>query len=453
MHSSYDALTISSILSQFSVYLLSNYNWVSFNRRNFIRASSVLAALSLAELEALAAAKQIAAADDDVAADNEGYWQNVRQLFPLKKDFIYLNNATMGPSPYPVIDAVHKGMVENDVHANYSGSDKTCARLADFVGANADEIALTHNVTEGINITCWGLPLKRNDEVIMTTHEHVGNAFPWLNRMKHHGISIKVFTPASTADETLRCIKALITKKTRVIAVPHIPCTQGQILPVKEICALAKEHGIFSAIDGAHGPGMLMLDLHDMGCDTYASCCHKWMLGPKGTGFLYVRKSMQEYLQAYFVGGESGGDVEWDVLVNPPQMGSLSLSAHRYYGGTQSLGLYKGVSAAIDFMQTIGMKNINKRIKFLGKYTQDSLLALGSKIEMLTPVEDQSRCAVIGFRIKGLAYDDFYKTCLDNDIRIRRVPENGLNSLRISTHVYNNTSEIDKLIGLVKKAI
>ncbi|MBS1774324.1 MAG: aminotransferase class V-fold PLP-dependent enzyme [Bacteroidetes bacterium] len=423
---------------------------MQFNRRNFIRSASMLAALSLKEMEAMAAAQQINSNGNSIDENDETYWHNVRQMFPLTKDWAYLNNGTMGPSPYPVIEAVKNGMMEGDLHGNYGGWEATAAKLAKFVGANDNEIALTHNVTDGINIACWGVPLKRGDEVILTTHEHVGNAFPWLNRRKLDGIVIKTYTPAATADETLHRIKKLINHKTRVIATPHIPCTQGQIIPVKEICAMARERGIYSIIDGAHGPGMLMLDLHDIGCDTYASCCHKWMLGPKGTGFLYVRKDFQDTLQTYFVGGGSD-NAKWNMAMNPPKMGGYNDSAHRYYGGTQSLGLYKGVDAAIDFIETIGLQNIHNRIKSLGKYTQDRMLELGDKVELITPTEERSRCAVNGFRVKGVDFNKFFAMCVEQKVRIRSVAENGLNSSRVSTHIYNNKAEIDKLIEVIKK--
>ena len=254
-----------------------------------MRSTSLLAACSLSEFDVMAAALQAKTNGNTVGEDDEAYWSNVRQLFPLTRERIYLNNGTLGPSPYPVIEAVRQGMMKSDEYGDYGGYEDCINSIAAFTGSDKNEIALTHNVTEGINIACWGVPLKRRDEVIITDQEHVGNALPWLNRQKLHGIVLKTFTPAPTAAETLERIAALITKKTRVIAVPHIPCTQGQILPVKEICTLAREKGIYSCIDGAHGPGMLPLNLHDMGCDTYASCGHKWMLGPKGTGFLYVR--------------------------------------------------------------------------------------------------------------------------------------------------------------------
>lgn len=425
---------------------------MNFNRRNFIRSASALAAFTISEMQALAAKGEIVHGGKAIADNDEVYWNNVRQLFPLNKDWTYLNNGTFGPSPFPVIDAVHKSMMDQDNNGNYGGYETTPGKLAKFVGANEDEIALTRNVTEGINIACWGVPLKRGDEVILTTHEHVGNAMPWMTRAKAEGIVVKKYTPASTADETLNRIASLIGPKTRAIVTPHIPCTQGQILPIKKICKLAKDKGLFALIDGAHGAGMMPLDLHDMGCDTYASCCHKWMLGPKGTGFLYVRKDFQDILKPHY-GGAGTDNGKYDLMTEPVTIGDYAQSAHRYYGGTQANALYAGVNAAIDFIETIGQVNIYNRIKYLGKYTQDRLLEFGDNIELLTPTEAKSRCAVNGFKIKGVDYQKFYALASEHKIRIRAVPENGLDCLRVSTHIYNNTAEVDMLMALIKKSI
>ncbi|MDZ4667135.1 MAG: aminotransferase class V-fold PLP-dependent enzyme [bacterium] len=427
---------------------------MSANRRRFIKqgTAGLLGSFAIPSFLEELRAEPMPNNKGEISVTDENYWQLLRQQFPLQKDWAYLNNGTMGPSPYPVIEAVRKGMMDGDVYGNYGGWEATQGKIGKFVGADENEIALTHNVTDGINIVCWGLPLKRGDEVIMTTHEHVGNAFPWLNRQIVHGIVVKVFTPAPTAAETLDRIKAITTKKTRAIAVPHIPCTQGQILPVKEICDWAKEKGIFSFIDGAHGPGQLLLNLHQMGCDAYASCCHKWMLGPKGTGFLYVRKDFQSTLQTYFVGGGSD-NAKWNMATVPISTGTYADNAHRYYGGTQALGLYKGVDAAIDFIDSIGIQNIHNRIAYLGKYAQDQIIALGPKIEMLTPTEERSRCAVNGFRIKGFDFAKFYAKCAEAKVRIRMVQENSLNSVRVSTHIYNNTAEVDRFVEIVKKEL
>ena len=422
-------------------------------RRNFIKKGSaaLVGTMAFPSFMEEIHANPLPANTGSISPTDETYWKMVRQQFPLSKDWAYLNNGTLGPSPYPVIEAVRKGMMDGDQFGHYGGWEDTSARLAKFVGADENEIALTHNVTDGINIACWGLPLKKGDEVIMTTHEHVGNAFPWLNRQMLHGIVIKVFTPASTAAETLERVKALYIKKTKAIAVPHIPCTQGQVLPAKEICTWAKEKNLFAFIDGAHGPGMLELNLHDMGCDAYASCSHKWMLGPKGTGFLYVRKDFQNTLQTYFVGGGSD-NAKWNMASTPIETGAYADTAHRYFGGTQSTGLYKGVVASIDFLENIGMQNIYQRIMHLSTYSQEQLLSFGDKVELITPTETISRGGVNGFRIRGVDFNKFFGKCMENKVRIRSVQENGLNSLRMSTHIYNSTEDIDRLMELIKKA-
>lgn len=421
------------------------------NRRQFIKLStSALGAIVVPPFPEVIISDQVKTNGKNIPSDDEVYWKLVRNQFPLAKDKIYLNNGTMGPSPYPVIEAVKNTMMDVDVNGNYGGWAQAAVRLEKFLKVNEGEIALTHNVTDGINIVAQGLPLKKGDEIILTTHEHVGNAFPWLNRARQDGLVIRTFTPAFTADETLKRVEALINKKTRVIAVPHIPCTTGQILPAKEITALGKSKGLFVFLDGAHGPGMIDLNLKDIDPDFYTSCTHKWMLGPKGTGFLYVKKEMLDTLKVCFTGGEADNG-KWNMMTDPPVMGDYSPTAHRFYYGTQSSALYAGVVAAIEFVESIGIQNIHQRITSLAGYFQQEVMQLGDKIEMLTPTEQKSRGAVIAFKFKNIAYDKFYNIAAENKIRIRMVPENGINCVRVSSHIYNNRDELNKLLELVKK--
>lgn len=418
------------------------------NRRNFLQLASgalLAGALPISNIFAASLTRLREPRDD------EAYWSMVRKQFPLNKDLAYLNNGTMGPSPYYVIDEVQKSMMETDSEGTYSGWEDISGSLARFLKTEEAEIALTRNVTEGINIVAQGLPLAKGDEVIMTTHEHAGNAIPWINIQKQKGIRIRTFSPAPTADETLERIASLINKRTRAIAVPHIPCTQGQILPVKRISALGKEKGIFVFIDGAHGAGSMPLDLHDMGCDAYASCCHKWMLGPKGTGFVYIRKDRLEQVKPVFVGAGSD-DAGWNMATEPIRTGSYATTAHRFYGGTYNTGLFKGVGASIEFLEAIGMERIRQRITTLGAYTQQRLLELDDRVEMLTPTEAISRGAIIGFRLKNKDGMQFFSDAMKERVRIRYVPENSLNCLRVSTHIYNTHEEVDRLVELVKKA-
>lgn len=423
---------------------------MSLNRRSFIRtfAGGALGGALLYGFPEHARAKYIISNDETVPPDDEHFWTVVREQFPLKREPIFLNNGTMGPSPYVVIDAVKSEMEDVERNARYGGWDTVRPKVAKFINAHDDEISLTHNVTEGIDVVACGLPLKRGDEVILTNHEHAGNAVPWLARARRDGIVVKVLSLGSTAAETLNRLNALITQRTRVIAVPHITCTIGQVLPAKEISKLGHDKGLWVFFDGAHTLGMMPLDVKAIDCDFFATCGHKWMMGPKGTGFLYVRKEMQEVLEPYWAGALS--DAGWDL-----QKGTLDYrkDAHKYDFGTQNAALYVGLGAAIDFLYHIGMENISSRNRALAMHLRNGLKELGDKVEILTPEEEGGFGAVVGFRLKTVPYDKLQQYLIDkHKIITRMVPEDGINCNRISTHIYNNHDEVNKVVEAIKSA-
>lgn len=381
--------------------------------------------------------------------EGEHFWKFVRDQFPLKKSRVYFNNGTMGPSPYPVIEMIKKSLIEANTEGEYAVHEVTREKLAEFLNVKTSEISLTHNTTEGLNIIALGLPLKKGDEVIMTSHEHVGNAAPWLNVAKLKGVVIKTFVPAATAKENIDRVHALINAKTKAIAIPHITCTTGVVMPVKEIAALGKSKKLFVCIDGAHGPGSTVIDMKELNCDFYASCGHKWLMGPLGTGFLYVKEDMMDTLQPYNIGAYSIDSYE--LSEQKQMLGKFSPTAHRYDFGTQSPYLYQGLAAAANFVSLIGAKRVADRSNALAQNLQEQLLSLDQKIEMLTPTEAQSRGTMIGFRLKGMDIDQFEKKVTENFFRIRIVRESNLNSARLSTHIYNSFDEINEFIDFVKK--
>jgi len=421
------------------------------SRRKFIRevAGGAVGAWMLTGVPETSRARYVISNDQTVQAEDEQFWKVVRDQFPLTHDRVYFNNGTMGPSPYVVREAVKSAIDNIDTSGEYGGWEVARPKLAKFVNVDESEISLTHNVTEGINIVAWGLPLKRGDEVIMTTHEHAGNALPWLNRAKLDGIVIKTLRPAQTASENLNRISDLITHNTKAIAIPHITCTIGQVFPVKEIARLGHDKGLWVFFDGAHGPGMTMLDLKDIGCDFYATCCHKWMCGPKGTGFLYVRKEMLDVCQAKWIGGYS--DTGWDLTTESPEFKGYVPTAHRFDFATQNAAIYIGLAAAVDFLYHIGTENVVHRGNALAGHLQRELLKLGDKVEMLTPTEDQSRGSIVGFRLKNMPHDKFGEHASKKGFRIRLVGESHLNSIRVSTHMYNNFDEVNKFLDAVKE--
>lgn len=421
----------------------------TLTRRTFIRTFSggALGASLLYAFPDEARAKYIIADDENIAATDEHFWRVVRDQFPLKKEPIFLNNGTMGPSPYVVIDAVHAEMEDVERTARYGGWEPVRAKIARFVNAEEQEIALTHNVTEGINIIACGLPLKRGDEVILTNHEHAGNALPWLARARRDGIVIKQLHLARTFDETLNRLESLLTSRTRCIAVPHITCTIGQVLPARQIASLAHDRGIWFFLDGAHTPGMLPLDVKQLGCDFFASCGHKWMMGPKGTGFLYVRKELLEVVEPYWTGG--GADQSWNL-----EQGTIQFrkDAHRFDFATQNSAIFVGFGAAADFLHHLGMQNVARRGQALAAHLRKRLLEIGDRIEILTPDEAGGYGSVVGFRVKSVPFDALHKQLLEKYHMVTRmVPENGVNCNRLSTHIYNSFDEVDRAVEAIQR--
>lgn len=368
-------------------------------------------------------------------------WKKIRKAFELDKKQIFLNNGTIGPSPKVVTEAVVDSLRKVDREASYGGWEDATKVIARYFGALQEEICLTHNVTDGINIIAQGLPLKEGDEIIISNQEHAGNALPWLTRARHDKLVIQVLDLSLPEEELLDALKQLIHPKTRVIALPHIPCTTGRILPVHQIGQLAKENDLFYFLDGAHGPGMLDLDLASMNCDFYATCTHKWMLGPKGTGFLFIRKDKLQHITPIFTGAFS--DTGWNLIDGNPRIIGWSDVASRHLNGTQNRSLFDGVIAAIAFHEQIGKQRIASRIRELNDHLYSHIATIKG-IKIITPL--QQRAGLCSFTFDSRDYMDFQRFCIERNIVVRAVPENEVNAIRVSTHIYNSTEEIDTFV-------
>lgn len=382
------------------------------------------------------------------------FFSSYRNDFLLESDRIYLNNGTMGLSPKSVIDATVKALYSVEETGTYGGGDAALRKeLADFLGCTAAEIGLTHNVTESTNCILGGLRFEKGDEIICTTHEHVGTALPLLEIAAKNKAVLKKAEIAKDPLQTTRNILSLISKKTKLLCIPHMPCTTGQLLEVKKIVAEARLHNILTLIDGAHPPGMLSVDVYDLGCDFYVGCGHKWMLAPKGTGFVFAKKETLSKVAPVFAG--AGTHENFLLDSNQTQRGTPVNDANRFYYGSQNAAIYAGWIAAIKYLQNIGMDTVENHCKSLSTYLRKEVLSLptSKKIEAYCPEDPQFRTGVCTFKIEGLDASAFVQEMRAKKIILRHVHENKLDLIRVSTHLYNTTEEIDILVQEIKNKV
>lgn len=392
------------------------------------------------------------AATWNAARSEQERWRAVREQFLLEAGYTYLNTAGLGPSPLPVLDEVDEVWRELELHCETGHGRRDEARqvICAFVGCAEDELALTRSATEAMNLVARGINLGAGAEVLMTTHEHPGGALPWFGVAEDHHVSIKTFAPGSGGDDTLERLEAALTSRTRVVMVSHVTCTLGTVLPVKEIAELCRRRGILSVIDGAQAPGQIPVDLRDLGCDFYVASGHKWLLGPKGTGFLHVSNAMLERWRPSYVGAYS--DTGFDLASGRFQR-RREASASEY--GTRNTPLVLGFGAAVEFLATIGHDRIVARSASLARLLRSHLETIDG-VELLTPTTPSTSAAILTFRLPESGGDPWDWSNLlrrEHGIRVRPVGEAGLMAVRASTHVFNGEDEVDGFAEVLRHLV
>ena len=376
----------------------------------------------------------------------DAYWEMIRSQFLLTDERVYFNNGGLGPSPRRVIDAVHEATLalEEISETGHEKLERVREDAAAFLGCDPDEIAFTRSTTEGMNYVARGLDLRAGDEVLMSTHEHPGGAMPWVALKDERGIRIRLFEPATTAEENYDRIARSIGPRTRVLMISHMTCTTGTVFPVFEIAALCDRKGIFFVLDGAHPPGQMPLNLRDTGAHFYATSGHKWLLGPKGTGLLYIRKDLHEHWRPTFVGAYSA-EYDLDKLLYSP----LKRASTVEYG-TRNSPLVLGLGEAMNFLREIGLENIRRHNLELCDILVQNLHELPG-LRVLTPDELRSRGSIVTFKPLKLTMQETIERLAQRGFRLRPVGEHGLNAIRVSCHVYNNREQVEALALELRK--
>lgn len=372
--------------------------------------------------------------------------QRIRQEMPATTAHLYLNTGTFGPLPNCVSQTMQE-RIQFELQNGRLGAaafeamgkiyDNARSSSAHLLNASVDEIALTDNTGEGLNIISYGFKWHEGDEVITTNHEHISLLAPLFQLRDRYGIVIRFADIGPTAERpVLKAIADLVTPRTRLISISHVTWTTGAVLNVSEVAYMGREWGIPVLIDGAQSAGAIPVDVKALGVDFYAIPMQKWLCGPDGTGALYVRREALDYVSPTYVGywsvkHEEG--IEWELLE----------SAQRFELGGRQTAALAGQAAVLNWLEeTVGYKWLFERIASLSRYTYNALKALPG-LTLLTPRPGES--GLVAFKLGDRDVNEVINYLHDkHNIYIRSIPTT--NSLRVSTGFYNTEEEIDKLV-------
>ncbi len=429
------------------------------NRRQFIKGLGLgvgsLGIFGISAPEAKARlknkTKEMEKISPTAAARDESFWFYVKQAFNIDRSIINLNNGGVHPSPTIVIDAVKRYMdfsngapVLNSWRYLRPRKELIRRKIADSFGCSPEEIAITRNVTESMQIALLGLELKPGDEVLTTTHDYPSMKNALFQRGKREGVKVKTFSfpyPPKDINDLAKLFEKNVTSKTKIILICHITNLSGQIFPVREICRMARKRGIEVVIDGAHAYGHFVFEQKDLDCDIYGANLHKWMMAPIGTGFLYLKKEKIRKI--------------WPLFPAPDP---LSDDIRKFeHVGTQPEALKLAIGEALNFHYSIGAKRKEERLRYLRNYWAKKLEKLPG-FNMLTSYSPDQSCGIGTYNIEGIDMIKLSQALFNKDkiynitVGIPSPDGNKENviGMRVTPSIYTSLRELDLFVERVE---
>jgi selenocysteine lyase/cysteine desulfurase len=411
---------------------------MTLSRRDLLRLAAAVPAFSGLKYARLPAQPSRDRLPFNPAPDDEAAWERITRQFVI--DGVHLNTGTYGACPLPVLDATFQHMRAFERIIGQEGIDYPAFKqeLETFIGAWPGSVAVLRNTTEAMNNAAAGIELQHGDEVLSTTHEHIGGRCCWELLAKRRGIVYRTFAPPlDPADdaELVAAWQAQVSAATRVLSISHVLFSTGMVQPVAALVRWARSRGIITVIDGAHPPGMLVTNVQAIDADFYATSTHKWLLGPKGTGLLVVRPDR--------------------IGTTWPLIGSGDWAAtdiRRFEDvGTSNGSLVVGLRAAVAFQNAIGRTAIELRARGLATRLFDALGTL-PRVQIVSPRAAALRSAMVSFKMDGTTAETLQGYLGAARIRTRRIAEFGYEYLRLSTHIYVLPGDIDRTVELLRSA-
>jgi isopenicillin-N epimerase len=381
-------------------------------------------------------------------AEDEAYWGEIRRAFTLDDTLVNLNNGWSSPAPAVALEQMIRDMrfsnelpVEHMARLLEPRIESVREGLAKEFGADTEEIAITRNASEANLTVIFGMPLKRGDEVIVTTQNYPRMLNGWRQRVARDGIvlkEIKLDTPPKSDDDVVRAFEAAITPNTRAIEVMHISFMTGYIAPVRKIVDMARKHDVQVLVDGAHAFAHFPFTRDQLDCDYYGVSLHKWLHAPIGSGLLYVRRDKIKSIWPMYA---QGAGQEADI---------------RKYEeiGTHPVAIHNAVAVSLAFHRSIGADRKIARLRLLRDRWANRLMAESDRVHLLTALGPTTNGAIATFNIDGVDMGKLNGWLWAN----HKISTAGLNhsefqGMRITPNVYTSLDEIDKFGDKVLLAI
>jgi isopenicillin-N epimerase len=418
----------------------------AYNRRRFLASAGRglgLAALSSATVASLlkdvhAAAARVAHLTAEEAAREEDFWFEIQQAFTVTRGIVNLNNGGVSPSPRMVTEALVRYVWESEDATAYTmwqilepQSETIRTGLAELFGCDREEIAITRNASESLEILLMGMDFKPGDEILTTTQDYPRMLTTLRQRERREGLVLKLIqipTPPKSPAEIAARFEQAVTPRTRLILISHQINLTGQITPVKQVCTMARARGIETIVDGAHSFAQFDFKQADLNCDYFGTSLHKWLYSPKGTGMLYVKRDKIARLWPLMAAeSKQAGDIrKFEEIGTHPAANKLA------------------IGESILFHQGLGAARKEARLRYLSRYWMNNLKDV-PKVYFNTSFDPRQSCAIANVGVEGIEPTAIGAHLMSaHKIFTTPIVHEEFKGLRITPNVYTTLAELDR---------
>lgn len=379
--------------------------------------------------------------------NDEAFWNAIRADYELPKHWINLENGYYCIQPKPILQSYIKHVQQiNQLGAYYmrndqfSNASRVAAELAEMVGCSAEELVITRNTTESLDLIIAGYPWQPGDEAIVAEQDYGAMLDMFQQMVKRHGIVVKTIrvpkNPQSDS-EIIDLYKNAITSKTKLIMACHIINITGQILPIRKLCDMAHGYGIEVLVDGAHSIAHLDFKINDLNCDYFGSSLHKWLSNPLGAGLLYIKKQHVSKI--------------WPLFAEAPLPDTqISRLNHK---GTIPVHVELTIPDALLYYKTIGAQRKQNRLRELQRYWTDQIRGK-HRIHLQTPDALERSCAIANVGIEGIAPSALAEQLFKKyAVYTVAIDGKGVTGCRITPNVYTSFEDLDVLVKALLKIV